>query len=702
MMMPQDAPAPQIESLNTRLANATVFVSSLCVMVIELVAGRMIAGDLGSSLYTWTSIIGTVLAGLAIGNVIGGRLADRFPSRKTLANLFLLSSVLAASIALWAPIVGDWPTLWTLPWPVRVASHVAVIFFLPAMMLGTISPVAARMALEQSDWAGRTIGGVFAWGAIGSIVGTFLTGFLLIALLSTGTIIWSVAGALTLMAVLYAMRAWHVWIWVVMLSGLCVLSTSSAGVAQTLGSRLGIRYSEDPELIFKRESQYSTIRILESADAPGMRSMMLNKLIHSRIDLQNPGDLQYNYEKVFAAVTKRMMKGKTHLSSLTIGGGGYVFPRYIIDHWPDHRTEVAEIDPAVTDAARTAFGLPADAPIIVHHMDGRVLVEKLHSQMRRGAPVDLYDVIMCDAVDDYNVPFQLTTVEFIRKVSELLEPEGAYLVNVIEIYDSGRLMGALLNTMQEVFPHVAIVAEGDPLKHPQERNTFVLVGSRRPLDTEDLGQEYGPDCTISSLSETGMSHLKDRSSGIVLTDNYAPIESLLEPVVADSARRFAVSEFAIRADRCAAREEFAHALVWLEKGLKRFPEDSELRYHHAITLQQMGRNDEAIRKLQELVSHSGEFVDAWYALGNNYYRMKQAHEAENAFRKGLQLKPNNPDFHFSLGNALAAQGKLAEAARCYRTVLQLQPDDSDAKNHLNVIQVHLGRSADPMTDPAKH
>ena len=95
-----DSPQAQSQSrFPLLLPNATVFVSSFCVMVIELVAGRIIAGHLGSSLYTWTSVIGIVLAGLALGNYIGGRLADRYEVRRTLAILFIAASAAAITIS---------------------------------------------------------------------------------------------------------------------------------------------------------------------------------------------------------------------------------------------------------------------------------------------------------------------------------------------------------------------------------------------------------------------------------------------------------------------------------------------------------------------------------------------------------------------------------------------------------------------------
>ena len=136
-------------------------------MVIELVAGRIIAGTLGSSLYTWTSVIGIVLAGLALGNYAGRRLADRYDTRKILAVVFIASSVSALTISVSDDIAATIRPLWSLSWPLRVASHVALVFFVPSCLLGTISPVAAKMALDLGQATGRTIGSVYAWGVVG-------------------------------------------------------------------------------------------------------------------------------------------------------------------------------------------------------------------------------------------------------------------------------------------------------------------------------------------------------------------------------------------------------------------------------------------------------------------------------------------------------------------------------------------------------
>lgn len=146
---------------------ATVFISSFCVMVIELVAGRIIARYLGSSLYTWTSIIGVVLAGITIGNYVGGRLADRFRTDKVLTIMFAACAGACLVIIGLNTLIGNWTWLWQLNWPTRILLHVTVVFLFPAAFLGTISPVVAKMALEKGLPTGRTVGDIYAWGAGG-------------------------------------------------------------------------------------------------------------------------------------------------------------------------------------------------------------------------------------------------------------------------------------------------------------------------------------------------------------------------------------------------------------------------------------------------------------------------------------------------------------------------------------------------------
>ncbi len=172
-------------------------------MVLELVAGRIIARFLGSSLYTWTSVIGVVLSGITIGNYIGGLLADRFRPVRTLALLFAVCAAACLVTIIANNPIGNFTWLWRFNWPARILLHVTAVFLLPSTLLGTISPVVAKMALEMGLPTGRTVGDIYASGAAGSIAGTFAAGYYLIALMGTVSIIYGVAAVMIAMSLLY-------------------------------------------------------------------------------------------------------------------------------------------------------------------------------------------------------------------------------------------------------------------------------------------------------------------------------------------------------------------------------------------------------------------------------------------------------------------------------------------------------------------
>ena len=327
--------------------NLLVFVSSVCVMVLELTASRLIAKHVGNSLYTWTSVIGVVLAGITIGNFLGGWLADRAAPSKLLNWLFLIASILCMSVLWLDGIASNQQRPESMGWPTWVVCIVGMVFFLPSMALGTISPVVASLALSQSHKVGKTVGNVYAWGALGSIIGTFLGGFVLIDTLGTRAIVALVAGTLAAMGFLSAGSQWAFrsavlfgWMQFVMWVGLAASVTDTGmkdlaemfGRATTitsddfdrslkvsrwasfgehfgkqmheLGLTLGLR--EDKFGEYHDESNYSYINVREdNENGERVAVLRLDKLAHSYFVLDNPTKLNYDYEKVYAAVTEQ-------------------------------------------------------------------------------------------------------------------------------------------------------------------------------------------------------------------------------------------------------------------------------------------------------------------------------------------------------------------------------------------------------------
>ena len=203
-----------------------VFFSSAFIMVVELVAGRLIARHLGNSLYTWTSIIGVILAGMSIGNYLGGRLADRWRPEKLLGPLFLTASIVCMCVLPLNNFFSESYLLHDMMWPLRTFLTVLAIFVLPALALGTISPAAAKMAVERGDAIGQSIGSVYAWGAVGSIAGTFITGFWLISALGSKGVVLSVSISLAMMTVVLGPLRVLAAFEAALLAGLLVLCSS--------------------------------------------------------------------------------------------------------------------------------------------------------------------------------------------------------------------------------------------------------------------------------------------------------------------------------------------------------------------------------------------------------------------------------------------------------------------------------------------
>lgn len=504
-------------------------------MVVELVAGRLIARYVGSSLYTWTSVIGIVLGGIAVGNYVGGLIADRYKPREALASLFLVASAACLVIPLLNDRIGASMMFREQEWAARIALHVFFVFFAPAAVLGAIGPIAATMALQIGTHTGRTVGSVYSWGAVGSIVGTFLTGYVLIAHMGTVAVLFSVSGILFAASLYFGVSSLLPFMWGGVLAACLIATAGPWAWAETIGIRLGFRQNQGEHVHFSEESNYSFIRVEEERDEPGVRSMTLDFLVHAYINFNDLNDLRYDYERLYASVTRanvEALPSGSELRTLSLGGGGFVFPSWLLRQFPGSYAEVAEIDPAVTRAAFDAFGLTESPNMAIYNLDARNHVEDLLQRQANGENVGDFDLVYSDAFNHYSPPFHLTTHEFNEKVRQLMSDRGMLLANVIDIYRSGKFVGAMINTLERTFPYVyAFSATPGGPTDQDARDTFVVLGSLQPLD---VASDAYLAIQRDMLNPDHMATLKQRSGGLVLTDDYAPVDNLLIPVTGQS------------------------------------------------------------------------------------------------------------------------------------------------------------------------
>ena len=182
-------------------AYALVFAASASTLVLEIVGGRALAPAVGVSLYTWTTIIGVVLSGVALGSWLGGALARRVASAPVLATLMVGA---AASVALVPVAAGslDTATLAGAGPLVRAVALFGAFFLLPSALLGAITPLVAQLVVGDPQQAGAVVGRLGAVAAAGSIAGTFLAGFVLVPAFGTRAILFGVAACLVGLAAL--------------------------------------------------------------------------------------------------------------------------------------------------------------------------------------------------------------------------------------------------------------------------------------------------------------------------------------------------------------------------------------------------------------------------------------------------------------------------------------------------------------------
>jgi len=182
-----------------------VFLAGFSMMAFELLAARLMAPFLGSSLHTWTAVIASILLGIVLGAPLGGWLADRGRPVRVLGWLLVGSGVASASAYLVAYLIGPLFAPLALPLPILTTIFCLLVFFPPALLSGSITPVAVRATLNALDSTGRVVGSLGAWNAAGSILGVYLTGFVFQAYFST-RLVWLVLSALLIVAGL-------IWLW---------------------------------------------------------------------------------------------------------------------------------------------------------------------------------------------------------------------------------------------------------------------------------------------------------------------------------------------------------------------------------------------------------------------------------------------------------------------------------------------------------
>jgi spermidine synthase len=665
----------------------TIFLASVCVMMVEIVAGRLAARHIGSSLYAWTAVIGVILGGITLGYYLGGRLADRFPAKKIICLLLAASSGACIAAIILNNLVSDWTFLWRMDMAQRALCHIAIVFFIPSTLIGAISPAAIKMSLESAQHSGRTVGRMYAFGAAGSILGTFLAGFWLIGTIGTVNALWVTTVTLLIMALIYQPRSVFMHIYVALGIFLAVAGTIQAKWADTIGSAIALRQVREPDTLYETESKYGYVAVQQLSKQPDERQFVQDNLkSHSQIMMGKIRDLRFFYVRVYGAVTRRAAAGKEKLLTLSIGGGGYVFPRYILDLWPGSSVDVAEIDPAVTEAATQAFGLPRDTPIRTINLDGRNYVDELLEKKRLGEQIPQYDFIYMDAFNDLSVPFQLVTKQFNEKIYDILATDGVYLTNIIDMREGGKVVTSFVETIKDTFPYIYVVTRQSNYNLPAN---FIVIASKRPVNLENINNEENlEDAELIIRDKNDIAAFSKRTDWIVLDDDYVPVDNFMIPVVR------MVSAISIAEKYFTQAEELNSAGKW-EEALEKYrlvvkichPLSARANYSMWKILADHGKWQEIVAALGSVLAENNIKANKSFTAmihyhlgialnktGDNKEASSQFAQAIKLLREDLAEKGDAAQTYLHLGQIYSATGDTKNANLCFEKAKQLQED----------------------------
>jgi spermidine synthase len=504
-------------AMTRRFIYFTVFISGMTSLAAEFGASRLLGNIFGTSNLVWAAIIGLILVYLTVGYFLGGRWADKSPHPETMYRIlawaaFSLGIVPYISNPVLRAAAAAFDTL-------RVGllagafSGVLILFTIPVTLLGTISPFAIRICLDDRSHAGNIAGTIYGISTIGSFLGTFLPTLLLIPTIGTTrtflvfslTLLFVALVGLRLSAGMKKMLPY-----LLMVLALALLAAfGRGGIKSTTGQ------------IYETESAYNYIQVLE---LNGTRYLRLNEGqgVHSEY---NPDRLDYGgpWQQFLAGPFFYPARDPGSIRRIAIIGlaagtsarqAAAIFPNVTIDGW--------EIDPKIVEVGRKYFDM--NLPNLnVYIQDGRWGLEQSREK---------YDLIIVDAYRPPYIPPHLTTQEFFQIAASHLQPDGTLAINVGRAPTDRRLIDGLATTIRTIFPSVYVMDIPDTFNS-------ILYATLQPTEATNMQANFAwllekksaHVLLLQSMMVTLANLQPTPQETTVFTDDLSPIEWLTNNLI---------------------------------------------------------------------------------------------------------------------------------------------------------------------------
>ena len=507
-----------------------VFVAGACSLAVELSASRLLAPYFGTSLFVWANLIGLILLYLTIGYYIGGRLADRFPRPAVLYTLTIVAAFLISVIPFLSKPILLWSQSAFATYSVGVfyGSLVSVIllFAIPMILLGCVSPFAIRLRIEQLGRSGRTAGQLYAISTAGSILGTFLPVLFLIPTIGTYRTFFTFAVSLLIVSIVglastrsnnsgpRSKRLDSSLLSILLLIPMALsILTMQGPIKAAFGSNGG------GVLITERESAYNYIQVVKVGEET---QLILNEGvgIHS---IYNPNSIltqgPWDYFMIAPYFNNPPFTQDQVRKVAVVGLGAGTAVREFTGAYGPIPIDGVEIDGTIVDIGRKYFHMnEPNLHVIVQ--DGRYFLQTTSQK---------YDVVAIDAYQQPYIPFQLTTKEFFQTVRDHLTPTGVTVINAGRTGSDFRLVEALAQTMHSVFPNVYII-------DTQRFTNSLIIGTNAPtsLGNFQINTSHLTNSLLQSVAQASIVYgnmREEHSRTVYFTDDRAPVEQLIDQII---------------------------------------------------------------------------------------------------------------------------------------------------------------------------
>lgn len=493
----------------------TEFFAGMSVMAVELGASRLLAPYFSSSQIVWTIIIGTIMIAMALGNIFGGRSADKNPNPDKLYGRIILAAIWIALI----PVVGKYIILGIsallifsvsnnfLIWAAFCACM--VIFVFPLFLLGTVTPSLVKYTVDSLDDSGKVVGTLGAANTIGSILGTFLPTFVTIPAVGTSITFLIFSGILLVLALIYFIsektHSAKAIVGVVVLIFSCFFGASDSFAFW------------ESNLAYEGESVYNYLQVKEDDENVILSTNVLFGVQSILKKNQELTGMYYDY--AMAAPYMAGVKDKENLDVLILGMGSGTYATQCERYFDNMSIEGVEIDEKITELAEEYFELPEDVKVTTY--DGRAYLNAVDKK---------YDLIMVDAYQDITIPFQMSSIEFFTLVRDHLTEDGVMVVNMnMRGQEEGNINQYLADTISRVFSEVYTA----DVAHSSNRELYAS-NSAEVLQTMNSNMSLEQDTELSAMMQTIADDMVPYEAGdYLMTDDKAPVELLGMQVIDD-------------------------------------------------------------------------------------------------------------------------------------------------------------------------